>query len=470
VTTEKGATPAAVDAPGGGRAKGERNLVFAIVSFALFMNSIDQTIVATAVPSIQHDLHARIGWTAWTITIYSLGQVLAKPMIGRLSDQVGPRRIFIGSVVVFTGASLCCGLAPNIYLLVVMRFIQALGGGSVIPAGSALISDAFGRDRDRALGLFTSVVPAGAIVGPILGGVLVSAWSWRGIFLVNLPIGVVVILVAAARLPELVPTRRPGRSDFGGVGLLALMIVAAMVGVTELGDASSSNSPRVIAVVGLAIAVAVAIVLWRHLQRHENPVIEPKLLRGSAFGTMNLINFLYGASALGLSALVPLYAQRRYSIPSLEAGTMLTARAVGMILVSGLATFALRRTGYRAPMFIGSVVLACGLILMSVPAPWSPVVWLAMTAAFTGLGMGVVAPASNNATINLAPQDLPAIVGLRGTFRQAGSIAAVSIATAYSERSGDAGVALGHVFLVFAIIVIASLPLILKVPDHRGAW
>src|SRR5262249_46131631 len=160
----------------------ERKLVFAVVAIALFMSSVDQTIVATALPTIQNDLDAPINWASWTITIYAFGQVVAMPVAGRISDQFGRKKVFLIALTLFTVASLCCGLAQNIEALVVLRLLQALGGGAFMPSASGIVADQFGPDRDRAIGMFTSIFPIGGILGPVLGGILVSTWTWRGIF------------------------------------------------------------------------------------------------------------------------------------------------------------------------------------------------------------------------------------------------------------------------------------------------
>jgi MFS family permease len=142
-----------------------RHLVFGIVSIALFMASVDQTIVATALGTLQHDLHAPVNWSSWTITIYALGQIIVMPLAGSISDQYGRRRVFVAAIVLFTTASLCCGLVDSIYLLVPLRAVQAIGGGAFMPSATGIVSDMFGPDRDRAVGLFTSIFPIGGIVG-----------------------------------------------------------------------------------------------------------------------------------------------------------------------------------------------------------------------------------------------------------------------------------------------------------------
>jgi len=456
------------DVPGHGSPKDRRKLIFAIVSIGLFMASVDQTIVATALPAIERELHAAINWSGWTISIYALGQVIAMPMAGKISDMYGRKKVFMISAAVFTLSSLCCGLAPNIELLLLARFIQALGGGAFMPSATGIVSDHFGEQRDRAVGMFTSIFPIGGIVGPVLGGLFVSYWSWRGIFLVNVPVGLALIALTWRFIPASA-LRPASRIDVRGIILLAALIFSGMFGITYLGSGSVPlDSPVFLSAV--ACAVALGFVFMRHSRTYPTPFVPYRLLRGRGFGIMNLINYLYGAAALGFAALVPLYASDRYGISALASGTLLTARAVGMIAVAGVAALALRRTGYRWPMVLGFIVLALGLVLMSVDALISPYAWLAIGAAFTGLGMGLSVPAANNASLQLAPESVAAIAGLRGMFRQSGAITAVSVTTAVIGRSSHPGIEQAHVLLVFAALLLLMLPLVRLVPEHRGSW
>jgi EmrB/QacA subfamily drug resistance transporter len=446
-----------------------RYLVFAIVSLALLMASVDQTIVATALPSLQRDLHAQVNWSSWTITIYALGQIVVMPLAGKFGDRYGRKRVFLGAAVLFTAASLCCGFANDIYLLVVLRAIQAIGGGAFLPSATGIVTQQFGRNRDRAVGLFSSVFPIGGIIGPVLGGVFVTYWSWRGIFLVNVPLGLVLIGLGSVFIPASVRTTAR-RLDLRGVFLLGSTLLAGMLGIASLGSGSSSLAspsfwlPEAAAAVGLVLFA-------RHSARSADPFISARFLVGRGFGVMNLINFLFGCSALGFGALVPLYAQERYGISTLAAGTLLTARAAGMISVAAVAVLLLRRTGYRWPMAIGFSLTAAGLLLLaSSPAGLSPYAWLALAAGISGLGMGTAIPAANNATLQLAPDEAAAVAGLRGMFRQSGAITAVSVTSAILARSANPGLAQAHVFAVFAVILVLVVPLARIVPDHRGRW
>lgn len=446
-----------------------RGLVFAIVSLGLFMGSIDQTSVATALTAIGQDMQTQVNWSSWTITIYALGQIVVLPLAGRISDQYGRKRVFLGAIVVFVTASLCCGLVDNIYLLIAFRALQALGGGAFMPSATGIVADHFGSGRDRALGMFTSIFPIGGIVGPIIGSLFVTYGSWRGIFLINVPIGLVLFILAAVFIPS-GGRKAVTRTDARGILLFAGAILSAMYGVTMLGNARTELlHPAFLAAEVAALVLAVLFV--QHTRHSATPFIPWRLLRGKGFGAMNLINFLFGIAALGFGPLLPLYAEQRFGLDGLEGGTLLTARAVGMICVAGLAVLALRRTGCRLPIVLGFLLVAGGMVgLFFAPAGSSSYGWLAVAAGVTGLGMGLAVPASNNASLQLARDHLAAVAGLRGMFRQSGSIVAVSVATAVLARSDDPGTTQAYIFLAFAVLLICVTPLVRLVPEHRGRW
>jgi EmrB/QacA subfamily drug resistance transporter len=446
-------------------APSRRFLIFGVTAIALFMASIDQTIVSTALGTLQHDLHAAINWASWTITIYALGQIVAMPIAGVLSDIYGRKRLFLGAVVLFTVASLCCGLATNIYELVTLRALQALGGGAFIPSATGIVSDQFGANRDRAIGMFTSIFPIGAIVGPILGGVFVAYWSWRGIFLVNVPLGLILLILGVIVIPGSV--RRPRqRLDITGIAELAGGLLGVMLAIGSLG-----SEQVLLALAPLLAGLALLTAFVRHCTRVEHPFVDVRLFRERSFATMNVINFFNGAAILGFASLVPLYAEERFGLPALSAGTLLTARAIGMMAVATLATFALRRTGYRLPMIVGFAITGVGTALLAFPVGGvRPYLWLAIAAGVTGIGTGISLPASNNATLQLVPDKAASISGLRGMFRQAGGITGVSIASSLVARSSHPGLTQASMFVVLAVILVLMIPLTFGVPEHRGSW
>lgn len=449
-----------------------RVAIFSVVALALLMSSLDGTIVATALHAIQHGLHASLNWTSWVITAYSVGLVLALSLAGKLSDQFGRRRFFLASVVVFASASLCCGLATNIYLLIALRAVQAAGGAGFTPSATGIITDTFGASRDKAVGLFGSIFPIGSMIGPIFGGLFVSYWTWRGIFFVNVPIGILLIVCCLRYVP-----RDPDRAgharrpvDVTGMVLLGVGALALMLGISYLGEAgASASSPLFIAPV-LAGLTGLGL-FGRHIRRVPNPFIVPRLIGGRGFGAVNVINVLYGGAVAGMLALIPLYAVDRYHMSALGSGTLLTSEGIAVIALSSLAAMALRRTGYRWPLYAGSACTAIGVAGLAFdPAGFSPYEWLAITACVIGIGTGFSSPASRNAGLQLAPDQSAALAALRSTGRQVGQIAAVSITTAIIAQSATPGQLQAKVFVAFAVLLVACLPVIARVPEHRGSW
>jgi EmrB/QacA subfamily drug resistance transporter len=453
----------------GSLATRRRYLIFGVASTALFMSSIDQTIVATAFGTLQQDLHAAVNWSSWTITIYALGLLLMMPIAGALSDIYGRKRVFLIAIAVFTVSSLACGLSTNIYELVILRGLQALGGGAFMPSAIGVVADDFGTDRDRAIGMFSSIVPIGAIVGPILGGVLITYWSWRGIFLVNIPTGIALFALVAVVVPS--SARQSQRTlDGAGVLILGLGLLGIMLGISYLGAGDSSATSPVFLISLLTGIALIGAFIW-HSSRSRDPIVPIRILRTRSFALMNLVHFCHGAAFLGFASLVPLYAEERFHLSVLSAGTLLTARGIGMISVAALAVFSLRRTGYRLPMAVGFLLTSLGTVLLAVPPGGiRPYIWLAIAGGITGVGSGMAFPAANNATLQLAPESAASISGLRGMFRQAGGITGLAIATSIMARNSNPGRVEAMMFVALGIVLVLMVPIIYLVPDHRGSW
>jgi len=451
-----------------------RTAVFMIVGLALLMMSVDSTIVATALHSLQDGLRTSINWAGWTITAYSFGFVLMLPISGKLSERYGRRRIFLGSMVAFTVASLCCGLADNIYVLIVLRAIQAAGGAGFTPSATGIIVDHFGDERDRAVSLFGSIFPIGAMIGPIFGGLFVSYWTWRGVFFVNVPIGVAVVVLALRHIPQ---DRGEGREgirsgmDVIGMVLLGISLLAAMFSASYLGEGSARAWPPALVVL-LTISVVAMWAFFRHINHSMHPFIDPRLIYGPGFGPVNLINALYGGVTFGVVTLIPLYATNRYGINALDSGLVLTAQGAAAIILSIMAALALRRTGHRLPIFIGGTTIAIGTLLLAVSpiAGIPPYAWLSGSAFLVGAGSGAINPASRNAGLQLAPEHSSTLAALRSMCLQIGSITAVSIATAILTSSNDPGGIQASIYVALALLLVAALPLIARAPEHHGSW
>lgn len=450
-----------------------RGTVFTIIALALLMMSVDSTIVATALHTLQNELHASINWTGWTITAYSFGFMLLLPISGKLSERYGCFRVFLGSVAIFTLASLFCALADNIYVLIALRALQAAGGAGFTPSATGIIVDRFGHTRDRAVGLFGSIFPVGAMIGPIFGGLFVTYWTWRGIFFVNVPIGVAVVVLALRYIPRDPPQSKDtrGKMDYAGMALLSAGLLAGMLAATYLGEKDTHAwSPEFVAL--LAIAIAALWAFFRHLKNATQPFIMPRLIHGSGFGAVNLVNILYGGVGSGVIALIPLYAAYRYHLDALASGTLLVAQGAAAVVLSFLGVLALRRTGFRLPLYFGSAAIAIGMVLLALKpvAGISPYDWLAGSAFLVGAGSGAIDPASRNAGLQLLPEHSSTLAALRSMSFQIGAIATISIATAILANFGKPGIAQAWFYAAAGVLLLVMLPIIAHVPEHRGAW
>lgn len=451
-----------------------RVLVFSIIALALLMMSIDLTIVATALSSLQQGLQTSINWAGWTITAYSFGFVLMLPISGKLSERYGRRRVFLCSAVVFTLASLCCGLADNIFVLIALRAVQAAGGAGFTPSATGIVVDHFGDARDRAVSLFGSIFPIGAMIGPIFGGLFVSYWSWRSVFFVNVPIGIAVIVLAFRYIPRDRPLPKPRvRTGMDVVGMLLLggSLLSGMLAISYLGERGSHIWSSVFAIT-LLISIICACMFVRHINRVAYPFIGPRLVYGRGFGAVNLVNTIYGGITNGAAALIPLYAVNRYGIGVLGSGTLLIAQGAAAILLSVAAALALRRTGYRLPLYIGGMTIALGMLLLALSPVGgvSPYAWLAGAAFLIGAGAGALNPASRNAGLQLAPEHSSVLAALRSASMQTGSIVTVSIVSAAMAGSSNPGGVQAWAYVTAAVLLIAFLPLVRRVPEYRGSW
>jgi fucose permease len=240
-------------------------------------------------------------------------------------------------------------------------------------------------------------------------------------------------------------------------------------------NALSERSTHAWSLTFAAPLVVATISLWaflRHIGRETHPFIAPLFIHGPSFSTINLFNVLYGGVTNGVMALVPLYAIDRYDIGPLDSGTLLVAQGSAAIVLSIAAAMVLRLTGYRPPLYVGGSAMAVGALLLAVPPVRgvSAYAWLAGGVFLIGVGSGIINPASRNAGLMLAPESSSTLAALRSMSRQIGTIIAVSIATAAIAGSTDPGDVQAWVYVAAAALLVAAMPLVARVPEHRGAW
>jgi len=445
-------------------------VVFAVVSAALLASSMQGSMVAVALPDLIDGLSAPLAWVGWVLTIYTLAQAVAMPITGKLSDELGRARVFAAGVLLFGLASIACGLAPNIYVLIVARLVQGLAGGSLLPSAYGIVGDAFPENRARMLGMISSVFPIGSIIGPTLGGVLVEYLDWRWTFIVNAPLALIVAVVALRVLPKVAPKGRQS-IDVVGALLLSLAVLGIVYALTEV--AHRDRDPVVAVVITSALLGVVAgAILIRYESRAKAPLLDVDLLWKRPFVYLNALNFVYGVVIFGLFSFVPLYSQVAYGFTESQSGFMLTPRALCMMAASTVASFYLVKTGYRMPIQAGLISMAVLLALISFSfhdvnvfgVPLSDGVYLTTIVGLTGLAFGFAGPAANNGGIELVPDRIAAVTGLRGMFRSVGGTVGTAIIVLIVARAPDQTVGLERSFLVLAGASVVAALMTLGVP------
>ena len=448
-------------------------LVFAVVGLALLMASIDSTIVAVGLPTLLTDLKTNLALVGWTLTGYQFAQSIVMPIAGKLSDEWGRKRLFLGAVGLFTLSSIAAGLAPNIYVLIIFRILQGIGGGTFLPSATGIVSDAFGDRRAQAIGLFGSIFPIGGIIGPNIGGLILDNMSWRWIFFVNVPVGVLLLIFGSMILPKGVQTINASnrKIDMTGVGLFVGAIFALLYAMTDLANANGHLSALPFVLVALAVVQFALFV--RHEDRTSSPMIDMRLLRWRPFVAVNVYNFLFGAVVFGVTGFIPYYATTAFGMTPGQNGLLLTPRSITMIIVSALTSLFIIRFRYRAPMIAGLVIIAGSLFVLSrgyhdltiMGIGLHSMVLLASLVALVGVGMGIANPASNNAALDLIPGKVAAATGMRGMSRSVGGVlgtAAVSLVLSYFP---DKAQGMQYIYLGLAAIMIIIIPVVFMIPD-----
>ncbi|MFC2018387.1 MFS transporter [Chloroflexota bacterium] len=444
-------------------------LVFAIVALSLLLSAISSTSVAVAFPIITSSFETSLVMAGWVLSIYRLVVTVAMPLSGKASDLFGRKLVFITSMSLFTIGSLLCAIAPNIQLLILFRFIQAAGGGGFMPSAAGMVAEAFPKSRQRAIGLFTSIFPIGMIIGPNLGAWMTQAFGWRSIFWFNVPLGIVILIAAAFILRP--GQRVKGHFDLLGAGLFAGSLFSVMAGLSTIKsgvDGTSWLLPGLLFLAGIVLLITFV----RHERRSKSPIIDFAVIKTRPFIAVNIYNFIFGSFSLGLMSFIPLYAVSVYSMSLISSGLILTSRSVGVIIASAVTSVFLARWGYRRPMLIGTTIVALILFLLGLQSPGmnimgiqlSSTVLLTLIMLLAGVGIGIASPAANNACIELMPERVSTIVGMRGLFRNSAGALSVAIVSLLLQSIGDMARGFTIVFFALGVVMLTSIPLIFAMP------
>jgi EmrB/QacA subfamily drug resistance transporter len=454
-----------------------RYLISISAGFSLFMYAIDSTAVAVAFPNFMKDFGTNVLWAGWTISIYLVAITSVMPLMGNLSDTFGRKKVFVYSLILFTASSLACGLAPNIYFLVAFRFLQGIGGASFLPTAAGIMSDQFPEHRARAIGLLTSIFPIGGIIGPNLGGWIVSQYSWRYIFYINLPIGIGLIALMTILLEDTEILSRP-HIDFAGASFFFGTILFLMLGLNFIAE-NFSISSVLLTIVFLVISLSFLCLFFGQERKESNPIFDMALLGSRPFLATNLYNMVLGAGLFGIISFIPLYATSVHHLPTLVSGMVVTPRFFGMIPASALTSFLLHRWGYRWPIVFGSALISASIILLASEGFQMFSIMgihlgvaenLSVLILINGIGIGIVLPPSNNACIELMPEKVATISGLRGMFRSVGGAFGISLITIILHLSSAPVIGFRITFITFGLGLLLTMPLVFLMPTGKKGW
>ena len=401
-------------------------LVLAICCLSLFIVGLDSTIVNVALPSIGRELHSSVSGLQWIIDAYTL--VLASLLMfsGATADRVGRRRTFQAGLGVFTAGSLLCSLAPGLGWLIVFRMIQAVGGSMLNPVAMSIITNTFTDrgERARAIGVWGGVFGLSMALGPVVGGALVDSVGWRGIFWVNIPVGIAAIVLAALFVPES-KAERARLPDPVGQVLLIVLLASVTYAIIE-GPAAGWGSAIIIAF--FALAATALVIFLRYESRREDPLLDPRFFRSAPFAGATITAVTITAALGGFLFLNTLYLQDVRGFRALVAGLYLLPMALAMAVSAPLSGRIVASRGNRVPMVASGIALIVSGILLTRLTVTSGIGFLFLSYVIFGFGLGVVnAPITNSAVSGMPRQQAGVAAGVASASRQVGQSLGVAV-------------------------------------------
>jgi EmrB/QacA subfamily drug resistance transporter len=418
-------------------------IIIGALLLGMLLAALDQTIVATALPTIAGDLHG-LSHLSWVVTAYLLASTVSTPLWGKLGDLYGRKVFFEAAIVIFLAGSALCGLAHSIFILIVFRAVQGIGGGGLLTGAQTIVADVVpARDRGRYQGLFGSVFGVTSVIGPLIGGFFVDNLSWRWVFYVNLPVGAVALAVVAAVLPGHL-RRAEHRIDYLGTALLA-GAATSLVLLTSLGGTTYAWSSAPIFILGGLAVVLGAAFIWAE-SRAAEPVVPLHLFRNRVFSSASGIGFVVGFALFGAIAYLPQYMQIVKGVSPTVSGLRLLPLMVGLLTTSIVSGRLVTRWGrYRIFPIIGTATMTVGLYLLShlgvTTGVWLSSLYMLVLGAGIGASLQVLVVAVQNA---VSYADLGAATGGATFFRSiGGSFGTATFGAVFSNvLAGDLAAAL----------------------------
>lgn len=400
--------------------------IFCGLGLGMLLAALDQTIVSTALPTITGDLGG-LSHLSWVVTAYLLASTISTPLYGKLGDILGRKRLFQTAIVIFLAGSMLSGLATSMIQLIAFRAVQGLGAGGLMVLAMAIIAEVVSpRERGRYQGYFGAMFGTASIAGPLLGGFLTDNLSWRWVFYVNVPLGIIALVVTSSVLPANNNRSRP-KIDYLGAGVLAVAVSCLVLITTWGGSQYRWGSPTII---GMGIAtVALFGVLIPIERRAEEPMVPLHLFTSSTYLVCTSVTFIIGVAMMGTISFLPVFLQVVNGVSATKSGLAMLPFMGGMLSLSMLGGQIISRTGrYKIFPVVGTGLASLAVILLASIGPHTTRNTVSLYMLFLGSGIGLTMPvmvlAVQNAVKN---RDLGAATGSVSFFRSVGASLGVAL-------------------------------------------
>lgn len=409
-------------------------MALSCTSLGALMAVLNGTSLTIALPDVMKGLNASLSIITWVLMGYMLAMTILVPSIGRVADMFGRKKLYVSGFAIFTLASILCSISQNGVQLLIFRILQSIGGSLLVANSTAIVTDAFHkRELGKALGINGMVISVAAVIGPILGGFLVTFGGWRSIFYINIPIGVIGTIWAATQLKETMKITEKQRFDFVGTIVFSIGMLSLLVGLT-IGAFKSWTDPMVVV---LFVVAVILITLFVYIEnKTEQPMMDLRLFKVKIIAFAYASTLLNGIARGAVTLLLTFFFQGIKGIDPLRAGFLLAPFAVSMMIMSPISGYLSDKHGARVLSTLGLVISSVGLLGMMTISSNTSIFELVVLMLIMGAGSGLFFTPNTSSVMNNVPADKRGIAaGVRTMMNNGGNVLSIAISMAIIASS-----------------------------------